>query len=87
MSNDSDVRSALTNLMRLVAAIVADDHLSTAEVEFLAQWLDASKEISRVSPADVISRRVRAVMDDGVITTEEKEQLLAELKAYLEPIR
>jgi polyhydroxyalkanoate synthesis regulator phasin len=78
-----DVYRALADLMRLIDAIVTDGELSTEEIDFLAQWLEASKAITDVQPASTIHRRIREILSDGVITREERDDLLAELRSHL----
>jgi hypothetical protein len=79
---NGDVYRALADLGRLIDAIVADDRLSDAEISFLAQWLEASKAIADVPPASTIHRRIGEMLHDGVLSGEEKERLLAELKVH-----
>ena len=77
-----DVYRALADLRRLIDAIVADDELSADEIDFLAQWLEASKAIRDVPPASTIYGRIRAILNDGVITHDERDELLAELRRH-----
>jgi len=77
-----DVYRALVDLRRLIDAIVADGDLSDDEINFLAQWLDASKSIKDVPPASTIYGRIRAILSDGVVTRQEKDELLAELRLH-----
>jgi hypothetical protein len=78
-----DVYRALSDLTRLIDAIVADDELSDEEIDFLSQWLEASRAIADVHPAPAIHRKIRSILSDGVITRDERDALLAELRLHL----
>ena len=50
------------------------------EISFLATWLEENRHIANEYPANIVFRRVNKVMADGVITDEERADLLADLK-------
>jgi len=50
------------------------------EISHLATWLEENRHISNEYPANIVFRRVNKVMADGVITDEERADLLADLK-------
>ena len=74
------ITKALVTLMGMVGAIVCDDILNDQEVIFLSTWMSNNEHISREYPANIIYRRVREVLQDGVITENERNHLLNELK-------
>lgn len=71
---------SLNTLMGIVNGIVCDGHLHDTEIHFLSTWLHEQEGISTVYPANVIFRRVKEILRDGVIDTEERDHLLNELK-------
>lgn len=78
-----DVRrqvKALNTLMGMVAGVVCDDHLHDNEIIFLSTWMAENKDVATDYPGSVIYRKVREVLSDGVITAEERDHLLKELK-------
>lgn len=74
------VTKSLNTLMGIVNGVICDDNLSDTEVQFLSVWMSENRHIASAYPANIIFRRVSEVLADGVITTEERDQLLKELK-------
>ena len=74
------VRKSLNNLMGIVNGLVCDNNLTDTEIGFLATWLEENRHIANEYPANIVFRRVNEVMADGVITDEERADLLADLK-------
>ncbi len=50
------------------------------EIIFLDTWLKENEQITDAWPANIIADRVQAVLDDGVITQEEAEDLKSTLE-------
>lgn len=73
------ITKSLNTLMGIVSGVVCDGHLHDNEIHFLSTWLKENEDISQIYPANVISRRVAEVLQDGVITVDEKEHLIKEL--------
>jgi len=71
--------NALNTLMGLVNGIVCDGVLNDVEIQFLSTWMKENIEIAGVYPANIVYRRVKEVLQDGVITEEEKKHLFKEL--------
>lgn len=62
-------------LLGICRGLIADNHLSEQEIVFLDTWLRDNQEITKSWPGDVIARRVQAILADGVVTSEEAEDL------------
>ncbi len=62
-------------LLGLIRGILADDEVQEAEVVTLAKWLIANREAADTWPADIIADRVARVLDDDIITDEERDEL------------
>jgi NAD-dependent DNA ligase len=75
------ITKSLNTLMGIVSGIVCDGHLHDGEIQYLSTWLKDNEDISPIYPANVISRRLTEVLQDGVITLEEKNHLIKELTA------
>ncbi len=74
------ITKSLVTLMGMVNGIVCDDHLHDNEIIFLSSWMDEHQAVASSYPGSVIYRRVREVLQDGVITQDERDHLLNELK-------
>ena len=79
MSNRELTRS-MQMLTGIVTGIVADGDLHDMEVQLLNTWLTANPAVTTVWPGSAIARHVREVLQDGVITADERTYLLAELQ-------
>lgn len=67
-------------LMGICAGISADNHLHEREINFLATWLKEHEEVAAQWPGKEISRRVKDILADGIVTDEERDNLLDALK-------
>lgn len=74
------ITKSLNTLMGIVNGIVCDNELTDTEIKFLSVWMLENQHISSTYPSNVIFRRVKEVLSDGVVTFDEREQLLKELK-------
>lgn len=63
------------SLLGLCRGFLADHYLSDEEITFLDTWLKDNYEITTAWPGNVIGERVREVLQDGVITEEERTHL------------
>lgn len=71
---------AIELLLGMVTGIVADQQLHDMEIKFLSSWLAENEYAASVWPGCVIAQRIRLVMEDGVITDEERSHLLETLQ-------
>jgi NAD-dependent DNA ligase len=71
---------AAQTLMGICAGITADGVVHAREVQFLSTWLAENAEAAAEWPGSEISRRVKAIMADGIVTDEERADLLETLQ-------
>ena len=71
---------AINTLMGIVSGVVCDDHLHDNEIIFLSTWMTENKDVASSYPGNVIYRKIKEVLNDGIITPEERDHLLSELK-------
>jgi putative phage-type endonuclease len=64
----------MSELIGLCRGIIADNKVTTAEVMFLNSWLQDVGFISEW-PASEIAQTMERILEDGIITKEEKEEL------------
>lgn len=69
------LRKSCESLLGICTGIIADDTLNEREVRFLDLWLNDNADISTVWPGEVIARRIREVLADGIVTTDELDHL------------
>lgn len=67
----------LQHLTGIVHGMVADSHLNNDEIHALNDWLHEHVDLESSWPFNRIIQRVRSVLADGVITEEERADLMA----------
>lgn len=70
------LRRSCESLLGIAAGLIADGDLNTQEVQFLSTWLSENPALAESWPGEVIFKRVRQVLADGVISDEERAYLL-----------
>ncbi|WP_295585541.1 BRCT domain-containing protein [uncultured Oscillibacter sp.] len=71
------ITSSIQFLSGMIHGIMADGELSDREIQALKSWMSANAFLAGTYPFDEINSLLCAVLDDNVITTEEREQLMA----------
>lgn len=79
MANRQFTKSMQT-LLGICTGIAADNHINDSEIHFLNTWLTEYNAVANAWPGSIISERVRNVLEDGVITDEDRINLLQTLK-------
>ena len=82
--DDSVMRrnDALRRMMRFARVIVADGEVSDAEAQGFRDWIDAHPEVRGVPAVDEIVGILENFFDDGSLSSEEREQLIAVLSRF-----
>lgn len=70
---------AIEHLMGMITGMVADAELRDSEILLLRTWLTEHPEALEVFPGSIVARKVQAVLEDGVITEDERTHLLETL--------
>ena len=73
----NDITSSIQFLNGLIHGIMADGTLSNSEIDVLKKWVDDNDFLAGTYPFDEINSLLCTILDDKVITTEEREQLMA----------
>jgi NAD-dependent DNA ligase len=58
-----------------VKGVIADGVVTDSEVVALGEWMQGHKEATMTWPVDVLSSRLRRILDDGVVGEEERAEL------------
>ena len=75
----NEFKQSAGQLIGLVTGLIADRVLNDAEISFLHEWMTVHDEVAHEWPGDILHARIKAVIEDGVITEEERSHLLATL--------
>jgi len=62
-------------LIGIASGLIADGELNNKEIQFLSLWLSENEALATTWPGEVIYKRVREVLADGVITPDERDYL------------
>lgn len=79
----NQLAQSCSELVGLAEGLIADRHLNDEEIAFLNRWLDKHDVISCEWPGDVIHARIKAVLEDGVVTEDERAHLVKTIEQLL----
>lgn len=74
------LKRSCESLLGIAAGLLADGILDDQEIIFLDTWLNENDDIATSWPGEVVVKRVKDVLADGVITEEEREYLKSTLE-------
>ena len=66
----------IDQLVGFLSGIASDNVLNDDEITALDRWLNGNESIRDAWPASVVVDRVAMILEDGIITDEEREDLL-----------
>lgn len=70
------LNTAVEHMMGLIGGMVADQQLHDLEIEFLSTWLTENSRVTQTWPGFVVARKVEEVLEDGIVTSSERDHLL-----------
>lgn len=70
------LKRAIDQLIGICAGIVADGELNDAEIAFLNTWLRDNEAVCAEFPGKQISARLTNVLADGLVTADERADLI-----------
>lgn len=74
--NEPNSHNQINQLLGMLQGISADDEINEKEIEVLAIWLDENHQILDKWPASVVASKLCEILEDGIITEDEKKDLL-----------
>lgn len=77
---NGELTKATQSLIGICSGIVADDHLHDREIQFLSIWMAEHPNVTEHWPGSEIARRIREIIADGIVTIEERADLLDALQ-------
>lgn len=82
-ADKNNLARSLSALTGIAQGLICDGALNDQEIHFLNQWLTENESVSSQWAGDIITTRVRAVLQDGLITEDEREYLIATLQQLI----
>ncbi len=77
--NRLDTR-AMQTLLGICTGIIADDQVEDKEILFLKTWINEHQSVLQHWPGSAIGKRIDDILADGIITREERDDLLELLR-------
>lgn len=74
------LKKSTENLLGICFGLIADRNINDQEVQMLSLWLSQHQCVTTVWPGNIIAQRVDAILEDGVITAAERQDLLETLQ-------
>lgn len=78
------ITSSIQFLGGLIHGIMSDGHLSDTEIKSLNLWLRSNDFLQGTYPFDELTAMLHAILEDGVITEDERNSLLAFMSNLVE---
>lgn len=79
----ANIDKAIEHLLGLCNGMASDQHLNDSEIHFLRNWILDNQNITSQWPCNVIHDRITSILADGVITDDERTDLLETLNGLL----
>jgi NAD-dependent DNA ligase len=83
-SPSETLKQSLGELLGLARGLMADQELTDSEIHFLDKWLEERYSMTSSFPGNVIHERIKEVLEDGVVTEEERSHLVETLNMLIE---
>jgi NAD-dependent DNA ligase len=84
-SSPSEIlKQSLGELLGLARGLLADQELTDSEINFLHEWLEDRYHMTASFPGNVIHKRIKEVLEDGIVTEEERSHLVDTLTMLVE---
>jgi len=78
------LKQSLGELLGLARGLMADQELTDDEIRYLNEWLESRYSMTSSFPGNVIHDRIKEVLEDGVVTEEERSHLVNTLNMLIE---
>lgn len=79
----NDLNRSVGALIGISQGLLCDGHLNDEELRFLRSWLEQNEAIATAWPGDALYSRVKNILSDGLITSEERSYLTEMLQRLI----
>ena len=83
-SPSETLKQSLGELLGLARGLMADQELTDSEIHFLNEWLEERHTMTSSFPGNVIHERIKDVLEDSIVTEEERSHLVDTLNMLIE---
>ncbi len=85
-TNYTESTKALQELQGVLNGVICDNVLNDSEILFIEEWLRQHKELKGNYPYDKIYTKIKEVLEDGIITENEKSELFILIYRIINPV-
>jgi NAD-dependent DNA ligase len=79
----NEQKRCLGALLGIAQGVICDRNLTDEEIRFLNEWLAQNEEICQKWPGNILRKRIKEVLADGVVTDDERAYLVGELQRLI----
>lgn len=79
----NEQKRCLGALLGIAQGIICDRQLTDQEIRFLNDWLTRNEEICQGWPGDILYKRTKEILADGIVTEDERTHLVDELQKLI----
>lgn len=79
----NDLNRSAGALIGIAQGLLCDGVLNDDEIRFLKNWLEHNEVVATTWPGDVIYSRISRVLEDGIVTTDERDYLIETLRQLI----
>jgi NAD-dependent DNA ligase len=79
-SEDLENVGHIEELVGFLTGTASDGVLNDQEITAMSSWLETNESVREIWPASVIVKRLAVILEDGIITDEEREDLLVTIR-------
>ena len=83
----SERAAAINELNSILTAISCDGILAEEEIAFLVKWMNDNAYLRGNYPYDRVYDKLEEVLEDGIITPKEQDELLCLFKSVYDPVQ
>lgn len=82
----SETTQAINELKAVLEAISCDGILTEREIAFLVNWMNKNSHLSGSFPYDRIYNKLVTVLEDGIVSNEEHDELIRLFRSVNDPV-
>lgn len=87
MIHYSKTSQSLQELFGIIKGILCDNVLSNEEIFYLNDWMKSNTDLSGNYPFDIIFQSLDEILSDGIVTEDERKNLMAILIEQSDPVQ
>lgn len=79
--SEPDWEAGINTLLGYIQGLIADQALNDVEIHHISAWLNENGHLTDYYPANILTSRISRILADGIVTEDERDELLEVLRA------